>query len=213
MKQISIIGLLLVVTSVFADTEGMGNWRDDPLSPSFRLNYDKGLLARKSWLSPHGQANMGVYSENPILWRNEQQAAFNQNGTQLKQYDATFYYPFRRQGMNLDLGVNIKYIDGRQLSLDEDDKRQVTNFSAAIPMIYATALFDLPFKGLSAGFEGSLDYDNTQVFDYKAKFAYEWERGLGLQGGWQHQQLSLDNASTEPDYELKGPFLDIFLRF
>ena len=116
--------------------------------------------------------------------------------------------------MSLDVGVNIKYLDGVKTQF-EDGLRKSHNFHEAIPMIYATALFDLPFTGLSAGFEGShYDLADTQAFDYKAKVAYEWSQGFGLQGGWQHQQYSLDgpdNSATE--YENKGLFFDLFMRF
>lgn len=139
------------------------------------------------------------------------------NETRLDQYDATLYYPLATEGMSFDLGLNMKYIKG-QTSFAQDGQRQLRNFSAAIPMVYATALFDLPFEGFSAGFEGrhhlGLDGNTLSGFDYKAKFKYEWDQGFGLQGGWQHQQYSLDNADeTTTDFEHKGPFLDFYLRF
>ena len=137
--------------------------------------------------------------------------------TQIDQIDAAFYYPLGTQGMSFDLGLNMKYIDGKTRHLN-DGQQQSRNFSAAIPMVYATALFDLPFEGLSAGFEGKhhlgLERDALSGFDYKAKLKYEWSDGFGLQGGWQHQQYLLDkDRQTATDYENKGPFLDFYLKF
>ena len=139
------------------------------------------------------------------------------NKTLLDQYDATFYYPMGSKGMSFDLGFNMKYISG-QTSFQQDGQRHIRNFSAALPMLSASALFDLPFKGLTAGFEGKhyieLENESNKGFDYKAKLGYEWDQGFGLQGGWQHQQFSLDNADqTTTDFERKGPFLDFYLRF
>lgn len=139
------------------------------------------------------------------------------NETSLDQYDATFYYPLGSKGMSFDLGINMKYINGKT-NVVRDGKQQVRNFSAALPMLSASALFDLPFKGLTAGFEGKryveLENDNHKGFDYRASLSYEWNEGFGLQGGWQHQQFSLDNADqTSTDIEHKGPYLDFYLSF
>jgi hypothetical protein len=83
-------------------------------------------------------------------------------------------------------------------------------------MFYATALFDLPFDGMSASLEGShLDSAQTRAFDYRAKLQYRWNSGLGLEGGWQHQQYSLDYGQPYPglEYESKGLYLDLFMDF
>jgi hypothetical protein len=146
---------------------------------------------------PHGQ----LFRDQPLI----------------DQYDATFYYPLGSEGMSFDLGINMRYISG-QTSYLEDGERRVRNFSAALPMLSASALFDLPFKGLTAGFEGKrymeLENDNRKGFDYRYKLRYEWDKSFGLQGGWQHQQFSLDHADeTSTNFEQKGPFLDLYLRF
>ncbi|MFP3873023.1 MAG: hypothetical protein ACLFV1_01105 [Thiohalophilus sp.] len=139
------------------------------------------------------------------------------SGQPLQQYDAQLFYPVSTiHGMSLDLGFNVKYLNAVGHSSRVDGSRVIHNFNQAIPMFHATALFDLPFDGLSASLEGNhRDTEQTRAFDYKAKLEYKWERGLGLEGGWQHQQYSLDYGQTDPglDYESKGIFLDLFLDF
>lgn len=138
-------------------------------------------------------------------------------GQALQQYDARLFYPVSNiHGMSLDLGVNIKYLNAVSYSGSDNSLDGVHNFNQAIPMFYATALFDLPFDGLSASLEGSHRNDQSaRAFDYQAKLQYKWNRGLGLEGGWRHQQYSLDNGQTLPglEYESKGVFVDLFMDF
>ncbi len=134
--------------------------------------------------------------------------------TGLRQYDAALLYPVVKKGMNFNLGFNIRVIDG-QVAAYTAGSQQRHNFREAVPMFYAAALFDLPFKGLSAGFIGRhSDSLINPSFDYKARLSYEWAGGLGLEGGWQHQQYAndqLNQLQRAPDS--KGLFLDLRLRF
>lgn len=135
----------------------------------------------------------------------------------LQQYDARLFYPVSGiHGMSLDLGVNIKYLNAVRHYPQDNGVEYIHNFNQAIPMVYATALFELPFEGLSASLEGShRNSEHTHAFDYKAKLQYKWDRSLGLEGGWQHQQYSLDNGQLQPglEYESKGIYLDLFMDF
>lgn len=171
-----------------------------PLLPDFRFQYNK--------LSLSGNANTNVTFGNTAF------TGQVNSDTTLNQYDATMYYQVLDNWVNLDLGVNLRYLDGT-VTLTDNGNRVSKRFSATLPMLYASALFNLPFTGLSIGFEGSrLQYDNNLAFDYKAKLRYEWGSGLGMEGGWRHQQYKLNNASSVySDINLKGPFLDLFYHF
>ena len=128
------------------------------------------------------------------------------------QFDATWTYPWETKNMNIDLGVTLRHLSGFKNSTESTGN---SYFQEVLPLLHASALFALPLDGLSAGIEGShLDSNTHQVFDYRAKVSYEWRKGLGLQGGWQHQQFKLDNATDSgADYEQTGPFLDFYLNF
>ena len=132
----------------------------------------------------------------------------------LRQYDAALSFPMMKPGMNFDLGLNIRFIDGNAV-FSANGRRQRQNFRKAIPMIYAAALFNLPFKGLSAGFVGRhSDSMINPSFDYKARLSYEWVGGLGLEGGWQHQQYANDGLNLlQRKPVTKGLFLDLHLQF
>ncbi len=134
--------------------------------------------------------------------------------TGLRQYDAALSYPLVKKGMNFDLGLNIRFIDGQAVSYIAGSQQR-HNFREAVPMFYAAALFDLPFKGLSAGFVGRhSDSLINPSFDYKARLSYEWAGGLGLEGGWQHQQYANDELNQLQSAPVsKGLFLDLRLKF
>lgn len=136
----------------------------------------------------------------------------NNDGLNFAQYDATWTYPWETKNMNIDLGLTLRHLSGFKNSIESPGN---SYFQEVLPLLHASALFSLPLKGLSAGIEGShLDSNDTQVFDYRAKVSYEWRKGFGLQGGWQHQQFNLDNATeSATEYQRTGPFIDFYLNF
>ena len=85
----------------------------------------------------------------------------------------SWLYPVSQSvGMNVDLGMNLHYFAG-QIAVESTQGRVVQNYRSAIPMFYASALFDLPFKGLSARIDGgsqiNVQWDKLFTsFDYKA---------------------------------------------
>ena len=124
------------------------------------------------------------------------------------QFDATWTYPWESKSVNIDLGVTLRHLSGFN---NENVGNQ--HFQEMLPLVHASALFAFPLKGLYAGIEGShLDSNDNQIFDYRAKVSYEWRKGFGLHGGWQHQQFNL-NRSAGADYEKNGPFIDFYLNF
>ena len=131
---------------------------------------------------------------------------------EFSQYDATWTYPLETKNVNIDLGVTLRHLSGFKSSSENIGNQY---FQPELPLVHASALFSLPLKGLSAGIEGShFDSDDKQIFDYRAKVSYEWREGFGLQGGWQHQQFNLDNATaTGADYTNTGAFIDFYLNF
>lgn len=141
------------------------------------------------------------------------QQRFNSNKTvEFSQIDATWTYPWETKSMNIDLGVTLRHLSGYKTSTETTGNN---HFQQVLPLLHASALFNFPLKGLSAGIEGShLDMSDRQVLDYRAKVSYEWRKGFGLQGGWQHQQFNLDSPTdTSTGFEKTGPFIDFYLNF
>jgi len=133
--------------------------------------------------------------------------------TQIDQFDARILYPLTGKGMQVGVGLNIRYIQGVS-NWSAAGGQQKSRLEDAIPALHARALFDLPLQGFSAGLEGSHTGFTDQLFDYRAQLRYQWGNGLGLQGGWQHQQMSLDlSEDTNTTFSSEGPYLDLNWRF
>jgi len=181
---------------------------------------DADPLFQPHFLFKHQTITTGTPRLGDDFWQDESKARENlvidrNNATssRVNQFDATIAYPFSvRDRVNFDLGVNIRFIEGdfAALNLNQANYRITT----ALPMFYANALFDLPYDGLQASFGAThLEYDQYSALDYRAKLSYTWANGFGLEGGWQHQQFSIDNSDVQAQFENKGPFLDFKLRF
>lgn len=139
--------------------------------------------------------------------------SLNDTTTQIDQFDTRILYPMTSKGMEVGVGLNIRYIHGVSNSL-AGGVQQKTRVEDAIPALHAKALFDLPFKGFSAGLEGSHTGITEQLIDYRAQLRYEWNNGLGLQGGWQHEQMSLElSEDANTTFSSQGPYLDLNWRF
>jgi hypothetical protein len=157
-------------------------------------------------LSPDGRA--GARDSGRVDFDETRAAA------SLNQYDTRLYYQLLSDWGNFDFGINLRHIDGtvRSASSERVESRA---FHATIPTLYASAMFDLPFEGLSAGVGGSLGrVGENELFDYKASLLYQTDKGFGAQAGWRAQQLQLrEFNSLNPELEMRGPFLDLYLKF
>ncbi len=140
--------------------------------------------------------------------------SLSDTSTQIEQFDARILYPLSgKSGMQVGVGLNIRYIQGIS-NWSTGGVQQKTRLEDAIPALHAKALFDLPLQGFTAGLEGSHTGFSDQLFDYRAQLRYQWGNGLGLQGGWQHQQMSLDlSEDTNTTFSSEGPYLDLNWRF
>ena len=177
-------------------------------------------LFQPQFMFKHQTMSAGNPYADEKFWRDESISRNNlsvdKNNTltgRVNQFDATIAYPFsRHDAVNLDLGVNIRFIDGDFSNPVRTEPNH--HIYTALPMIYANALFNLPYDGLQASIGGThMEYDQYYALDYKAKLSYTWSNGLGLEGGWQHQQFSIDSSDVQAQFENKGPFLDFKYRF
>jgi outer membrane protein len=133
---------------------------------------------------------------------------------QLDSYDATFYYEIVDIGMDLDLGITARYIDGYTditvnpgTPLKQHDK---SDFSMALPMLYANVRVPIPFLGgLSVGAEGNyVTYDGSTVYDLQADVRYTLMMGLGIEAGYRAQKYKLDDVDdTSSDIDIQGFFI------
>ncbi|MEJ2361801.1 MAG: hypothetical protein P8Z75_10290 [Gammaproteobacteria bacterium] len=202
----SLICLTALMYAVGAQA-GEDNEVTSLLEPNFKFQHQH-FSGGKSYT--HDEVLRGDFLNDPNVLLLGKNSPFN---GELSQYDATISYPFAMHNIvSFDLGINLRFVDAelRNQNLDQAS----THINTTLPMLYAEAFFNLPFKGMSASIGGShLQYDDYFAFDYKAKLSYTWDNGFGLEGGWQHQRFNIDSPSVQADFESKGPFLDLKYHF
>lgn len=135
--------------------------------------------------------------------------------TKLQNYDTILYYPLHRKGVSIDLGVNLRLQEDQpaQVNAHAQDWLSIDPYDTR-PLVHAAAVFDLPFSGFKAGLSGTYNPDlNNTEYDYRAKLSYKWKSGLGLEGGWQHQQKTYEQQNFNETFDVQTLFLDMNYRF
>ena len=135
----------------------------------------------------------------------------------LDQFDIIPYWRVLDNWINLDIGLNIKSIDGNiQVKSTTTPTRQANvDFTVILPMLYTKARFDLPFSGLSVEADLSyIPYSDSKFTDIKAGIAYETTFGLGATLGYREQSIHLDDTdNVYGELEIKGPYAGLFFHF
>jgi outer membrane protein len=207
MKMKSLTTMLCLTALSYAAGVHAGE-SDDVTSlfqPNFKFQHQR-LSGGKSF--SHDELLRGDIFSDPNVLMLDKNSPFSGD---IKQFDATITYPFSMHNVvSFDLGINLRYVDAELKGQNVD----AAHINTTLPMFYANALFNLPFKGMSASIGGShFQYDDYFAFDYKAKLSYTWDNGFGLEGGWQHQRFNVDSPDVQADFESKGPFIDLKYRF
>jgi len=132
----------------------------------------------------------------------------------LDQTDAILYYEILDNWVSLDLGINIRFIDGssKVSGYGQSSKEDV---SVTVPLLYGNAVFELPFTGFFAGLEASmLSVEDNKVTDITASVGYESDIGLGAMAGLRSQSIVLKDAGdVEMDFSVSGPFAAVYYHF
>lgn len=133
----------------------------------------------------------------------------------LDQIDFTLYYRILDNVANLDLGLNVKYIDAETRITGDVTGSESADISAWVPMLYGGVGIDLPFSGLEVGMDGSIiGYDNSMFYDFTAKLNYTTVWRLGLDLGYRVLKLDLDDIDDSfADVEFEGPYAGAYLKF
>lgn len=143
-----------------------------------------------------------------------------QTSLDLTHYDFTLYYEILDNWVNLDLGLTAKVFDG-VLHLREQDPDPVTNqYSSSktdiddiIPMLYGSAVFDLPITSLSVGVEGSaISAGGDSAYDVLAKLRFR-AGFLGIETGYRAMGVKADVSNIDVDAKSDGPYVSAMVIF
>jgi outer membrane protein len=131
--------------------------------------------------------------------------------------DIVLYYQLLNDWVDLDLGVDVKRLDG-EVSFAGASSSAVS-VDETIPLLYLSARFDLPLNGLYVGANINanvidLGISESSAQDSTIMMGYESGAGLGIEGGYKHFSLDLDNVeSPDTDLEYDGVFLNGYINF
>lgn len=134
---------------------------------------------------------------------------------QLDQTDVTMYYQLFDTVVDVDLGVNAKYINSRSRITGATSGTETADVSGWVPMLYAGFGADLPFTGLSVSADGSfVSYQDSEFYDYTLKASYLTPWYLGVDVGYRSIRLNLDDFDgSYADIEFDGPFAGAHFEF
>ena len=133
----------------------------------------------------------------------------------LNQTDFIVYYEILDNWINLDLGLNAKYLEADVSMNTLGQIASSKNIEKVVPMLYAKAKIDLPFSGLSAETDLSyITYDSSEFYDFKGALLYETSFGLGASAGYRAEKVKLDDISDfTSDINIKGFYAGLFYHF
>ena len=134
---------------------------------------------------------------------------------QLDQTDITLYYSPLDTIVNVDLGLNAKYIDSKSRITGAVSGTQTANVSGWVPMAYAGVGVDLPLTGLSVSAEGSyIKYQSSSFYDYTLRVTYTSPWFVGADIGYRKIKLDLDDFDDSfANVEFDGPYAGLYLHF
>jgi len=169
-----------------------------PLIPNIKVGY-----------SEFGHSGAGVVNKNFEFGGKTYTVGSNIDSTfDLKMYDFTLYYELLDNWINIDAGINVKYIDGVISVKNDAALSDSTDFQVPIPMLYAKARFDVPATDLSFQAEGNyVTYDGHTLYDAEVGVRYTLALGLGLEAGYKTMKLKLDDIDDlSMDSDFSGAY-------
>lgn len=129
-----------------------------------------------------------------------------------------FYAPLDNGLTQFHFGVSLKQFDGFVAENYGYTDQPMWMVNEDIYSGYVRGSFSLPFTGFSVMAQGHVGISDHDSYDVEAAVRYRFLDSMALDGyvsiGYRALKLHLDDAnSLSTDYEFKGPFLNLALRF
>jgi len=153
-----------------------------PLIPNIRAVYTK--------LSHEGTGNVVNFIYDNKIYNGTVSSAFDTDII-----DATLYYEILDNWINIDVGVNAKYINGTSSLTNAFTGTGEADISIVIPTLYAKARVNIPMSNLSFQAEGDLiSYDGNTLYDLYLSARYTLSFGLGIEAGVKMMKFELEDV-------------------
>lgn len=135
---------------------------------------------------------------------------------QLDQWDVALFYEVLDNVVDLDLGLNVKVIDGYVRATGQTSSQtEEVDFTAPIPMLYANVGVNIPVTDVHLQIEAAgIGYSGNTLTDIKASIGYTVAGVVDLQAGYRAMKLKLDDIEdVSADIEVSGPYLGVAAKF
>ncbi len=135
---------------------------------------------------------------------------------ELNQTDIIGYYSIWDTLVDLDLGLDVRLVDGDVAIQSQRTGRTASeSFTAPVPMAYAAARFDVPGTGAWIRAQGSgVGFDGNSYLDARATMGYTFGFGGGVELGYRRQDLEIDDVDdVDGDLEIDGAFAGVYYAF
>jgi outer membrane protein len=176
-----------------------------PLLPNVRLQYMDIGFSGSSTLNREIDFNGATFPITTAV----------KTDIQATQTAATLYYEMLDNVVSLDLGLDVRYLDGDASIVSTIEASRV-QFKGAIALPYARARVDLPFSGFWLGGEISgIAYGGDSVFDANAQLGWQSAFGLGMEAGYRTFRLNAENFDDidKLDVAIDGPYAGLNFHF
>jgi len=231
------LSIVLPISAASADTLGLylggGSWSHDP-SGSFGTTQpasDNIDIASDLNLGKNSETYLWLAFDHPIpvlpnirlektgmSHTSKTSGSYNFNGNPaatgasemtLDSVDAILYYRLLDNWVNLDLGLDLRKLDGRFAIGSE-----AVDVSESVPMLYLAVELDLPLTGLSLGADYKVvSYKGSSYNDSRIRVAYE-TGVVGMEAGLRSTRFKLDDVdSINSEMTFKGLMVGVFLHF
>lgn len=130
----------------------------------------------------------------------------------LSHTDATLYYEILDQGLEFDVGLTLRFMDG-EFSLDGVEE----SADLTLPMLFARGQINLPFTGTYVSGQANVtSYSGDRVTDTQLGIGWRTENFIfpevGIETGYRQFSADVDD-SVRFDVEASGAYLNAMVRF
>ena len=137
------------------------------------------------------------------------------SAVQLDQVDLALYWRLLDNTLNLDVGLDIRYLDLDATITGTVSGTDTATASGVLPMLYAGAGIDLPLTGLGVSADGTfIGYSGNTLYDFTVRASYDSNWPIGIEAGYRIMKLDLDDFDDYyADISFGGPYAGLNLHF
>jgi len=194
-------------------------WKDDngftgylyiehpvPIIPNIRLGTTSMKLGGSGVISQPTTYDGGTFAASTAVT----------SDLDLSHTEVALYYELIDTVVDLDLGLNFKFFDGKVYVTDGGANTATSTFKETVPMLYGSLTVPIPATGFKlAGDISTISYKDSTYTDYMVRVRYETDFMLGVELGYRSIHIDYQDvgAGKYAKLDAKGPYLMATLSF